>query len=144
MATFYLSGPMRGLPKFNFPAFDKAAEAGRALGHTVISPADLDREIGHTEDDLLEDVNSPAKMRMFADRDCTAILSLRAERGDGIALLPGWERSTGALAEIMLARWIGLVVYDATTWLPMTEDVVARVDYTQITCRLFDYLMPDE
>ena len=121
MACFYISGPMRGIPKFNFPAFDEAASRGRKLGHTVISPADLDREIGHHEDDLLDDVNVPAKMRLFAKRDCEALIGLRAEHGDGIALLPGYERSTGAMTELYLARWLDLRVVSAETWRPFTR-----------------------
>ena len=43
--TVYIAGPMRGYPRFNFDAFDAAAEM---LQDTcdVISPAQLDRDIG--------------------------------------------------------------------------------------------------
>ena len=44
MTTLYVAGPMRGIPKFNFPLFDEVAEALRHKGHTVINPADMDRE----------------------------------------------------------------------------------------------------
>jgi hypothetical protein len=40
----YLAGPMRGVPLFNFPAFDAAAAALRKLGHTVFNPAERDNE----------------------------------------------------------------------------------------------------
>ncbi|MCC6425666.1 MAG: DUF4406 domain-containing protein [Phycisphaerales bacterium] len=143
MQRFYLSGPMRGYPKFNFPAFDAAAMAGRAKGYKVMSPADMDRELGHTENDTLEEINTPANQRRFAGRDCAALLALEAEKGDGIALLPGWERSTGAVAELALARWLGLRVLDATTWEPFTDEALDRIDREIIGIRLGNYIDPD-
>jgi hypothetical protein len=44
-ARVYIAGPMRGIPEFNFPAFDAAAR-GRAMGLEIISPAELDRAHG--------------------------------------------------------------------------------------------------
>ena len=38
--TIYVSGPMSGLPDLNFPAFHAAAAELRALGHTVVNPAE--------------------------------------------------------------------------------------------------------
>lgn len=140
MQRFYLSGPMRGYPKFNFPAFDAARDAGRARGFGVMSPADMDRELGHTENDVLEEINTPENQRRFANRDCAAILALKAENGDGIALLPGWEKSTGALAELALARWVGLRVVDALTWEPFTAEAVAAMDLSAIDANIRAYI----
>lgn len=139
MRKFYLSGPMRGYPKFNFPAFDAARDAGRARGFGVMSPADMDRELGHTENDVLEEINTPENQRRFAARDCAALLALKAENGDGIALLPGWEKSTGAVAELMLARWLKLTVVDATTWEPFTQEALDALDLSPMLAntRLF-------
>ena len=47
--SIYLIGPMRGIPLYNFPAFDDAADRWRKHGWTVISPAELDREAGFDE-----------------------------------------------------------------------------------------------
>lgn len=137
---FYLSGPMRGIPQFNFPAFDAATAAGRAKGYGVMSPADMDRELGHTEADDLTAINTPMNMRSFAGRDCAALLALKAEKGDGIALLPGWEKSTGALAEVTLARWLGLAVVDAETWEPMSQERLMDLDLTPLNRNLRKFL----
>ena len=42
--TLYLAGPMRGYPRFNFDAFDKARHALRLRGYAVLCPAELDVE----------------------------------------------------------------------------------------------------
>ena len=118
--TFYIAGPMRSKDFYNFPAFDNAAELGRKLGYTIISPAEIDRATGldpikdwdhakatvdaWTEDDLKDVVR----------RDITAILSLSKAKGDGLAVLPHWHLSTGAKAEVALAHWLGLRVVSAT------------------------------
>lgn len=97
----YLAGPMRGFHKFNFPAFDAAAEEIRKLGWEVISPADIDRENGFDPEDDEEPDLLP-----IIKRDVKAILEC-----DAIIMLPGWENSTGANAEIGLAYWAGMKCY---------------------------------
>ncbi len=100
--TFYITGPMRGIPDLNFPAFDAVAKVARDRGWNVISPAESDREHGITPETKNVDIAAVAK------RDCEAILNLDKDRGDGLILLPGWEKSVGARAEIALALWLGL------------------------------------
>ena len=109
----YLAGPMRGLPSFNFPAFDYATDVLRSKGFEVFSPAERDCGLYGT---ILED-NPTGDERIAAK---TLGFSLRAALGadtawicghaDGIALLPGWEKSSGANAEVALARALGLTV----------------------------------
>jgi len=113
----YLSGPMRGIPDHNFPAFDAAANAGRKRGFRVVSPADMDRERSHETAGAMTDNE---RLRVYANRDTAAILELRPENGDVIALLPGWEYSRGATAELLLARWLNIPAIDATTWKPFS------------------------
>ena len=117
----YIAGPMRGLPKFNFPAFDEARDLAISLGFDPISPADLDRKSGFHEDSPPTDATTPDITRQFVKRDCEALLSLRSEEGDAIALLPGWEKSTGAPAEAFVAKWLGLQFLNAETMKPFTR-----------------------
>lgn len=42
----YIAAKMRGLPYYNFPAFDKARDRLAGLGLTPLSPADMDRAAG--------------------------------------------------------------------------------------------------
>lgn len=105
MPTYYVAGPMRGYDQFNFPAFDAARDALVAQGHTVLSPADMDREIGLDESaNTLEGFDVQDALR----RDFLAILQPDT---DGIVLLPGWEDSEGAKAERFVAEKAGKRVY---------------------------------
>jgi hypothetical protein len=107
MATIYIAGPMRGYSEYNFPAFDAAAKAWRKAGWTVISPAELDRVAGVHE---FTDPLPPGFLRDAMRRDMLAICSC-----DAIALLPGWEASSGVKVEKTLADFLGLRVLDAMT-----------------------------
>lgn len=95
----YLAGPMRGIPDYNFPAFDRYAAALRAQGHVVFSPADGDRWL------LLSTGREPEARACF-ELD-TQWLCREAE---AIILMPGWEFSKGATAEKALAEALGLGV----------------------------------
>lgn len=47
MQRIYLSGPMTGLPDYNYPAFNAEAARLRALGYTVENPAENPPVPGH-------------------------------------------------------------------------------------------------
>lgn len=107
----YIAGPMRGKPFFNFPNFDAAALQLRSQGHEVVSPAEMDREIGF-DPELLgtdydwEDLNKcEFSLSDAIDRDIAALKKCHA-----IYMLRGWQDSRGAKAEKALAEWIGLYV----------------------------------
>lgn len=106
----YLAGPMRGYPQFNFPAFDAGAAALRAAGHEVFNPADHDREV------IAVDGRTVAELTI---RECMrADTAWICDNADGIAVLPGWEKSSGANAEVALACAIGIPVKTVDAWLP--------------------------
>ena len=104
MKKIYIAGPMRGYPRFNFPAFDKARDYLALRWEGVISPADLDREEGFDPDD---DEPDEQFIRAAIDRDCKAIIW----EADALALLPGWEFSAGSKMEVALANFLGLPIY---------------------------------
>src|SRR5438874_2740148 len=97
---------MRGLPGWNFPAFDRAAEVWREAGHQPFSPAQVDRALGYGPD--LGESDSALRHVMALDLACIS-------HADAIALLPGWEDSAGATVELAFAQFLGLPVYDALT-----------------------------
>lgn len=106
----YLAGPMRGYADFNFPAFDFAATKLRTQGHEVFSPAERDREREGTEfgkgnaTGSVEEATKQGFSLRNALGDDTAFICAKAE---AIALLPGWEKSSGANAEWTLAKALG-------------------------------------
>jgi len=110
----YLAGPMRGIPYFNFPAFNKAAEALRAAGHIVFNPAERDNEHHGTDisaGNVAGDEGLAEKQHGFSLRDALgADLAWICAHAEAIALLPGWERSKGAKAERATADALGLSV----------------------------------
>lgn len=142
-STFYLGGPMRGYPNFNFAAFDAAAAVGRAKGFKVISPADLDRDSGDIATLAKGEIESGADpddafMRAAVKRDIDVILTLRRETNDGICVLPWWEKSGGATTELCVVTcWLrGLRVLNARTWEPFTEEEIATIDFGAIIARI--------
>jgi hypothetical protein len=138
----YIAGPMRGICLYNFPAFDDAAEQGRKLGHAVVSPADLDRNAGFDPNTLPPDWDWSTLPDNFdlvktAGRDISAILLCNA-----IALLPGWERSKGALAEKAVAEWLGLDILDARTLEPLDPNILREAERLTRGDRNHDYGHP--
>jgi hypothetical protein len=105
--SIYVAGPMRGYDCFNFRSFDAASHVLAEDGWTVINPAQMDRdEFGWgicPEDNQAEGFDVEDALR----RDFLAILN-----ADAIALLPGWEHSTGAKAEKFVAETTGKTVYE--------------------------------
>ena len=86
----YIAGPMTGLPDLNFPAFNRAAAILRAAGYEAINPAEIN-----------PDPTAGWEACMRAD-----IAEL--VKCDGVALLPGWERSRGASLEAHIAHSLGM------------------------------------
>lgn len=123
MSRVYIAGPMRGIVDFNFPAFDAARDLGISKGYDVHSPADLDRVMDGEKAFISEtpDWNGSVDTRPYLVRD-VAILSTFTPGEDAVALLPGWETSRGARAEIAIADWVGLKILDARTFEPFTKE----------------------
>ena len=120
----YIAGPMRGKKWFNFPDFDWAKECLTRAGWEVISPADLDREIGFDVKSLPPDTdwNDVAKLgfdlKAAVQRDIDAILDC-----DAIFMLHGWSESRGAKAEKAVAEWLGLMVFYQVDGYPKVSEV---------------------
>lgn len=95
MKRIYLSGPMSGLPELNFAAFRAEATRLRALGFEVVNPAELNP-------DPFASWHACMRADLKALLDC-----------DTIAMLDGWQGSSGAHLEMHVAHRVGLVIVDA-------------------------------
>ena len=108
--VLYIAGPMRGIAFFNYPMFDRVAKNLREAGNEVISPADEDRKqdgfdpFANPEYRIPDACVFPKEMDFgkTVRRCLDAVL-----RCDEIVLLPGWDASNGAVAELTLAMWLG-------------------------------------
>lgn len=124
----YLSGPMTGIPRFNFDLFDEVAAELRADMNVVFSPADNDRlrlaQVG---------INDITQVKGFAEGNValynehsgvatdsllTDDLNFILNEADAIVLLPGWEKSTGARWERTVAESVHVPILLAvkTPW----------------------------
>jgi len=112
----YLAGPMTGIPFYNYPAFVDAATTLRAIGHEVFSPAERDIE-REGRNFFFECPTGREAVDGFSRR--TALgddLEYICRHADGIAMLPGWEASSGARAEHAAAMALNLeFIYIART-----------------------------
>lgn len=109
--NIYVAGPMRGIPEFNFPAFAAAAAMLRLDGHTVFNPAERDTE-RHGVDISKGNITGDEKLAVATHGfDLRVALAEDADwicrNANAIALLPGWENSKGARAELALSEALG-------------------------------------
>jgi len=104
----YVAGPMTGYPGFNYAAFDAARDLLAAEGWNVISPKDLDQHnvgIDFGQMEGTEDLRHLSTT--FARQDIESLLIV-----DAVFLLDGWEESTGANNEAMIATMLGVPVFE--------------------------------
>jgi len=98
--TFYIAGPMRGKPLYNFPAFFEAAIRLRAQGHIVFNPAERDMAVGF-------DPSQPMDEQGFDLNEAFLWDFQSIQKSDAIILLPGWKQSKGVNAELAIAWYTG-------------------------------------
>ena len=95
----YVAGPMTGIKDYNYPAFNDAETLLKSVGYEVLNPAR--QGYGLTYDGYLK----------LAIADVFAC--------DGIALLPRWEDSPGAKAEVALADALKKDASELGIWLTL-------------------------
>ena len=90
---YYIAGPMRGIPEFNFAAFNAAAERLRRDGHLVFNPAERDNERHGTDiskGNLAGCEALAAKQHGFNLREALAAdMSWICLEAEAVAMLPG-------------------------------------------------------
>lgn len=103
---FYLSGPMSGLPQYNYPAFLDAAKTLREHGYFIYNPAELDSDemqkvalqcpTGKEYQEICGKMG--IKFETWGEvlaRDVQIII----DKAEGMVFLPGWTQSKGARLE---------------------------------------------
>lgn len=88
----YLSGPMSGIPDYNYPLFNRAAKSLRNIGLDIANPAEIKK--------------NPA-LSNFDEEGIWAYYMTEALKlqltCDAWAGLEGWTKSRGALREFNIA-----------------------------------------
>jgi hypothetical protein len=132
----YISGPMRGYQAFNFPAFFEAEAHLRELWPDAdfCNPAreDIVRQ-GLTDTLHVDPTGLTAGLYLhthpssFTETDLRAALCKDFEyvtlHCDLVVVLPGWEKSKGALAEVAAAEAVGIPVLKLDIGLNADEPV---------------------
>ena len=105
--TIYISGPMTGIPEFNYPMFAEYTKKYREKGYKVISPAETDGG----------DTSKPWSYYLRKD------VRMLVDDVDAVYMLPGWQKSKGARLEFFLASELGIPIFDAVTGEKWNETV---------------------
>jgi hypothetical protein len=87
----YISGPMTGIDDFNYPLFNRVAFCLEQMGYKVFNPAMNDEE----------GLSWAEYMKIDLPLVC---------KSDMVYVLPGWEKSRGALLEVYVAGTLGIPV----------------------------------
>lgn len=142
----YIAGPMRGIPLYNFPEFDKAAENLFSQGWDPVNPAELDRKLGYYPEEMLEDSDWNSLPEGFPLKEIVAKDIEALIECDAIYMLAGWEKSKGAKAEIAVAIWLGLEVLFAggETAFETQEDILVEALRLTSGDRQATYGPPDQ
>jgi hypothetical protein len=96
----YISGPMTGIDRLNFPLFNRVAVRLRNMRWEVVNPVEINP---HPDARWLDCIAADLK----AMDGCTAI-----------CLLPGWTNSFGAKIERMAADKLGMEIYHLADLVP--------------------------
>lgn len=107
----YICGPMTGLPDFNHPAFNEAAQRLREAGFEAVNPVDLNpaplKHIANMTKAFQESI-----WRACMKRDIAAMVMC-----DVLVLLPNWSQSRGAMVEVQLAESLGIPMWSIDEFL---------------------------
>ena len=101
--ALYIAGPMTGLPDYNYPAFNDAADTLRTAGYEVENPAGNNVETGDYTDYLRAGL-------------------AQLLRCDGVAVLEDWWLSGGARWEVQTAGILRMPVRSVAEWLGMATN----------------------
>jgi Domain of unknown function (DUF4406) len=108
----YLAGPMRRIPEFNRPAFTEGTRRLREAGHEVFSPVEYDELCGFDWAGHSGELSAAEAGGFSLRKALAADLSWICLHAEAVAVLPGWEKSLGATAEVHTAHAIGIPVHE--------------------------------
>lgn len=100
--SYYLSGPMKGYPDHNWPAFTEACEILRRTGLTIVSPHEVNPAAN------VEAKLNPEKYPLdYLRNDIIEMLN----RCQSMILMKGWPKSRGVRLELDIALSLEWPIY---------------------------------
>jgi hypothetical protein len=126
----YVAGPMTGIERWNFPAFQRAGLFLRALGHIAVVPSEIDKAIWGFDGE--PDLPASMERRRILSLDVGVVLPTC----DVIYMLRGWHYSSGAIAEKATAETYGIDTWYEVGALHLNIcDVVGSMGmFQEVTC----------
>lgn len=106
MITLYIAGPMSGYKDRNYPLFNEVEARLVKADYNVLNPARIDAQFPMGD-------GEPERTWDWYMRRALVML---CEGADGIALLPGWQHSRGALLEERVGRGLGMRIQTWYEW----------------------------
>lgn len=137
----YITGPMTGYPELNRPMFSFVEQKLLALGYPTINPSlgvTVDRQLAQQQDGMpAYDQRHGQPYRDGMRRNLQTILGRGPDSSlldpakpvEGMVLLPGWERSSGARFDALVGQQIGLTLME---W-DRRNDMLVEPRFTVIT-----------
>lgn len=107
-------------PDLNYPEFERAAVRAKQRGYDVHSPVTLDKTDFPALTYEVASKWDTEQLKTVFRRDVNAVF-----QSDCIALLEGWETSTGAKAELALAMALKMEILDAYNFHPLEVSMLA-------------------
>jgi len=103
MKKIYIAGPMSGIPEFNFPAFSEVELLLTEAGFEAINPAKKEIERNLNAKAYADGDGDLAIATGFDFREAYLWDVTKVIEADGIYMLPGWQKSAGAMGEHAIA-----------------------------------------
>jgi hypothetical protein len=130
--SLYVSGTISSDPDLSFEEakarFDAVRDYLEALGYRAVSPTDMEGECGRTAEECVATQRKvmPGQGQGNHSWECYLKGDIRAMLlCDGVALLPNWERSSGAFLEVQTAKGCGMDVRPYDQW-PLVQAPLER------------------
>lgn len=93
--VIYISGPMTGLPEYNYPEFFRVQKLIEEQGDVAINPANTGVQEGW-------------EWKQYLTKD---LIDLLQGDVDSVVVLEGWENSKGARLEVHVAKELEIPIY---------------------------------
>lgn len=113
LERLYIIGPVTGIEDDNRPAFLKAQKALRRAGYDVDIPHDFIPSGTPHEEAMIVSIGKLTDRHYHVDGS----FGRWKPRYHGVATLPGWEDSQGALCEHLVAQECGIPCKTVEDWL---------------------------